>query len=69
MHITLCPPKPPPDACIISIYHTMKVQKYTLVDEVGSGSFSTVYKAIDTETKELCAIKSMREMQRNVSDA
>ena len=44
----------------------MKVQNYVLENEIGSGSFSTVYKALNKEDETYYAIKSMREMPRNV---
>lgn len=44
----------------------MEVKKYRLLDEIGSGSYSTVFKAVDLETNEAVAIKKMREMPRNV---
>ena len=44
----------------------MKVQNYTLESEIGAGSFSTVYKAYNREDGNYYAIKSMREMPRNV---
>ena len=44
----------------------MIVQDYELIEEIGSGSFSTVYKAQHVKTKEFFAIKKMREMPHNV---
>lgn len=44
----------------------MLVNNYELLEDIGHGSFSTVYKAQHTETKELYAIKMMREMPHNV---
>lgn len=43
-----------------------KVQDYELIDEIGAGSYSTVYKAQNVHTKEFFAIKKMRQMPRNV---
>lgn len=47
----------------------MKVQNYVLENEIGAGSFSTVYKAFHKEEGKYYAIKSMREMPRNVLTA
>lgn len=45
----------------------MKVKNYLLVEEIGSGSFSTVYKAVDsTDSSKVFAIKSMRDIPQNV---
>lgn len=38
----------------------MKVQNYILETEIGAGSFSTVYKAFNTDDGKYYAIKSMR---------
>lgn len=38
----------------------MKVQNYRLIEEIGSGAFSTVYKAIDERDGKFYAVKSMR---------
>lgn len=39
----------------------MKVKNFLLVEEIGSGSFSTVFKAIDAkDPSKVYAIKSMR---------
>ena len=46
----------------------MLVNKYELLEEIGHGSFSTVYKARHIETNEFYAIKKMREMPHNVFD-
>jgi serine/threonine protein kinase len=47
----------------------MKVKNYLLTEEIGSGSFSTVYKAIDVaDHNKVYAIKSMREIPQNVTD-
>ena len=44
----------------------MKVKNYLLVEEIGSGSFSTVYKAVDsTDSSKVFAIKSMRDIPQN----
>jgi serine/threonine protein kinase len=46
----------------------MKVKNYLLTEEIGSGSFSTVYKAIDVaDHNKVYAIKSMREIPQNVT--
>lgn len=46
----------------------MKVQNYLLNEEIGSGSFSTVYKAVDiNDQNKVYAIKSMREIPQNVT--
>lgn len=46
----------------------MKVQNYLLNEEIGSGSFSTVYKAVDINNQsKVYAIKSMREIPQNVT--
>lgn len=45
----------------------MKVQNYLLTEEIGSGSFSTVYKAQDiNDSNKVYAIKSMRDIPQNV---
>ena len=45
----------------------MKVKNYLLVEEIGSGSFSTVYKAVDcNDSNKVFAIKSMRDIPQNV---
>ena len=39
----------------------MKVKNFLLTEEIGSGSFSTVYKAVDFQDQsKVYAIKSMR---------
>lgn len=40
-----------------------KIKKFNLVEELGSGSFGTVYKAVDTKTDEIHAIKVMSKKQ------
>lgn len=46
----------------------MKVQNYLLMEEIGSGSFSTVYKAQDiNDPSKIYAIKSMRDIPQNVA--
>ena len=44
----------------------MQVKNYILENEIGAGSFSTVYKAYNKDDGNMYAIKSMREMPRNV---
>eukprot|EP00919_Chromeraceae_sp_WS-2016_P077875 GHVR01184243.1.p1 GENE.GHVR01184243.1~~GHVR01184243.1.p1 ORF type:complete len:126 (+),score=5.29 GHVR01184243.1:1062-1439(+) len=44
----------------------IKVKEYTLIDEIGAGAFSIVYKAKNTTTGVYYAIKKMKEMARNV---
>lgn len=46
----------------------MRVKNYLLVEEIGSGSFSTVFKAVSaTDQSKVYAIKSMRDIPQNVT--
>jgi serine/threonine protein kinase len=42
---------------IIDIHKIKLSQKYTLLKQIGNGSYGTIYKAIDEETKKIVAIK------------
>lgn len=45
----------------------MKVKNYLLVEQIGAGSFSTVFKACDVnDQNKIFAIKSMRDIPQNV---
>lgn len=46
----------------------MRVKNYLLLEEIGSGSFSTVFKAVNaTDQSKVYAIKSMRDIPQNVT--
>ncbi|CAG8493680.1 9963_t:CDS:2 [Acaulospora morrowiae] len=43
------------------------LERYRILEKMGEGAFSNVYKAIDTETKEKVAIKVVRKRELNYS--
>lgn len=49
-------------------YYIMRVNNYILLQEIGSGKFSTVFKAADYKDRtKIYAIKSLRQIPENVS--
>jgi serine/threonine protein kinase len=48
------------DVRLDRIFERLQVFKYERLQTLGSGTYASVYKARNRETKELCAVKKMR---------